>query len=151
MNTYSCLNSQNNILHKIQSDQFDKINNLDIEFNKLFGIFNTLNIKYCQSLIPFDSTYKQMNSEFDRIYSEKKACLYLSNYQIFYLNYKELSEYDYNCEIFKLKSKFFYETFEKIRINNELNRLIDKYETHFNVYENLDISKILKKLFISNK
>ena len=71
MDTYSCLNSQSNILHKIQSEQFDKINNLDSEFNKLFGIFNGLNTIYCQLLFSCDSTYKQLNSEFDRIYSEK--------------------------------------------------------------------------------
>jgi uncharacterized protein YdcH (DUF465 family) len=150
MDTYSCLNSQSNILHKIQSEQFDKINNLDSEFNKLFGIFNALNKKYCQLVNPFDSTYKQMNSEFDRFYSEKKECFKLLNYQRFYFD-KALSEYDFNCEIFKLKSNFFYEIFEKIRINNELNRLISKYETHIQDHENLDISKILKKIFISNK
>jgi hypothetical protein len=88
-----------------------------------------------------------MNSEFDRFYSEKKECFKLSNYQRFYFD-KALSEYDFNCEIFKLKSNFFYEIFEKIRINNELKRLIDKYETYIQDYENFNISKTLKKLFI---
>ncbi len=154
METYSRLNSQSNILQKLHSELNAKSIRINSEFYTLMTKFYALNSKYCilNSAFPFDSIYKQMKSEYNRLYSEIKEFLYLSNYQMFYLNnYKELSEYEYNCEIFKLKSDFFYEIFEKIRINNELNRLISKYETHIQDHENLNTSKILKKIFISNK
>jgi uncharacterized protein YdcH (DUF465 family) len=150
MDSYSRQNSQSNILNKLESELYVKSIKMNTEFYKLMSKFYALNSKYrrLNAAFPFDSTYKQMNSEYNRLFSEIKEFLYISKYQNFYLNCKELSEYDYNCEIFKLKSKFFYEIFEKIRINNELNRLIDKYETHIQDYENLNISKLLKKLFI---
>jgi len=154
MKTYSRLNSQSNILQKLHSELNAKSHKIDTEFYTLMSKFYVLNSKYWRLNpdFPFYSIYKQINSEHNSLYSEIKEFLYLSNYQIFYLNNnKELSEYDFNCEIFKLKSNFFYEIFEKIRINNELNRLISKYETHIQDHENLNTSKILKKIFISNK
>ena len=150
MDSYSRQNSQSNILNKLESELYVKSIKMNTEFYKLMSKFYALNSKYrrLNAAFPFDSTYKQMNSEYNRLFSEIKEFLYISKYQMSYLNNNELSEYDYNCQIFKLKSNFFYEIFEKIRINNELNRLIDKYETHIQDYENLNISKLLKKLFI---
>ena len=150
MDSYSRQNSQSNILNKLESELYVKSSKMNTEFYKLMSKFYALNSKYCRlnAAFPFDSTYKQMNSEYNSLYSEIKELLYISKYQMSYLNNNELSEYDYNCQIFKLKSNFFYEIFEKIRINNELNRLIDKYETHIQDYENLNISKLLKKLLI---
>ncbi len=150
MDSYSSQNSQSNILHKLESEFYAKSSKMNTEFYKLMSKFHALNSKYWRlnSAFPFDSTYKQLNSEYKRLYSENSECFYLSKYQMFYFNCKKLSEYEYNCEIFKLESNFFYEIFEKIRINNELKRLIDKYETYIQDYENFNISKTLKKLFI---
>ena len=95
MGTYSRLNSQCSILHKIQDELNAKSYNKDTEFYKLIGTFYALGTKYLRlskTVYLFDSTYQQINSEFDRLYSEQSECFFLSKYQNFYLNCKELSE-----------------------------------------------------------